>query len=188
MEPEAILTFFAVVAGVVAVLELLEYLFERNIPWLARLLTRLWRWGRRKLGLVKPAPGQRFLALNFSAHPLLPGQCREIQRLMGWPKLEVLGAELGNVAEGQAFTAEVIGCLDKIDLTPLEWQSQQLVVVAAGYAPAWSVVLAELHGRLGYFPDLVRLRPAPAKAGEKFEVAEIVSLREIRNRARSKRV
>jgi hypothetical protein len=61
------------------------------------------------------------------------------------------------------------------------------VAVPAGYAPAWSVVLAELHGRLGYFPDLVRLRPAARQSKEKYEVVEIISLREIRNQARAKR-
>jgi hypothetical protein len=61
------------------------------------------------------------------------------------------------------------------------------VTVPAGYAPAWTVLLAELHGRLGYFPDIVRLRPAPAPAEEKFEVAEIVPTQAVRNQARAKR-
>lgn len=72
-------------------------------------------------------------------------------------------------------------------MLPNEWQTIPLVVVHAGYAPAWSILLAELHGRLGYFPSIVRLRPATTDTGEIYEVAEIVPLREIRNRARAKR-
>ncbi|MBE7557392.1 MAG: hypothetical protein HS126_40660 [Anaerolineales bacterium] len=187
MNMENILTLFAIAAGVVAVIELLEYIFTKNIPWLFWLVTRLWRWGRRQLGRNVVAAGQRYLVLNFSAHPLLPQQRQAIQARLCWPKLEIIDTGLGNVNEGNDFVTQVLGYIDKINLTPEQWQTACLAVVAAGYAPAWAVLLAELHGRLGYFPDMVRLRPAGTNAEEKFEVAEIVSLREIRNRARAKR-
>ena len=102
-------------------------------------------------------------------------------------KLEALQRLRKFVPEDKDFVAETLNYVEKIDLLSGEWQIYPLVVVSAGYTPAWSVLLAELHGRLGYFPDLVRLRPTTAQAEEKFEVAEIVSLREIRNQARAKR-
>jgi hypothetical protein len=185
MNLETILTLFALVTGVVAVFQLLEYIFTKNLPWLARLLRRWWRWQRRRFQPKGKAAGQRYLVLNFSSHPLLPGRQQAIQARLGWPAVEVIEAGLDNIGEGKAFVAELLRYVENIPLTPEEWQSQPLVVVAAGYAPAWAVILAELHGRLGYFPDMVRLRPA--KAEEKFELAEIISLRDIRNQARSRR-
>ncbi|NTW83328.1 MAG: hypothetical protein HGB36_08180 [Chlorobiaceae bacterium] len=62
-----------------------------------------------------------------------------------------------------------------------------MVGVPAGYSAIWSVILADLHGRLGYFPDVVHLRPAQSASAEKYEVAEIMSLREVRHASREKR-
>ncbi|MBN1220834.1 MAG: hypothetical protein JXM69_18070 [Anaerolineae bacterium] len=187
MTLQNILSICAIITGVVAVIELLEYVFTKNIPWLARLARQLMRWLRRRLGRTAVAPGQRCLVLNFSAHPIMPSQRQAIRTAMNWPTLEVIDAGLGNVPEDKDFVAEAINHLERIDLLPSEWQIFPMVVVPAGYAPVWSVLLAELHGRLGYFPDMVRLRPTLVEAEEKYEVAQIVSLREIRNQARAKR-
>ncbi|NTW56553.1 MAG: hypothetical protein HGB20_05860 [Chlorobiaceae bacterium] len=85
------------------------------------------------------------------------------------------------------FVANIERTIDKIDLSPEQWQASGIVAVPAGYTAIWSVAMAELHGRLGYFPDIVRLRPAPAATVEKFEVAEIMNLREVRHASREKR-
>ena len=37
-------------------------------------------------------------------------------------------------------------------------------------------LLAHLHGRMGYFPDCVRLRPVEGARPPRFEVAEIIEL------------
>jgi hypothetical protein len=187
MNLETLLTIFALIAGVVAVFELLEYLFTRNLPWLARGMRHLWRRVRRRLGRAKDGEGQRYLVLNFSAHPVLPGQQAAIRARQGWPSLEVLDAQVGSVSEGRDFVQAALRCIAGLELLPDEWQTYPLVVVPAGYTPLWSVLLAELHGRMGYFPDIVRLRPAPREAGEKYELAEILDLRQIRARGRDRR-
>ena len=187
MSMQNVLILATIVSGLVAVIQLLEYIFTKNIPWLVRLMMRGTRWLKRKLGLKKIPPGQRYLVLNFSSHLILPNQQQTIQKKMNWPTSELMDARLGNVPENRNFVATLVNHIEKIDLLPNEWQTCRMVVVPAGYAPAWSVLLAELHGRLGYFPDVVRLRPASTHAEEKFEVAEVVPLREIRGQARAKR-
>jgi len=49
------------------------------------------------------------------------------------------------------------------------------------------VLLAELHGRMGYFPPIVRLRPVPNALPPRFEVAEIINLQAVREAARTRR-
>jgi hypothetical protein len=54
------------------------------------------------------------------------------------------------------------------------------------------VLLAELHGRCGYFPAHLRLRPVEGPDGSprlppQYEVAEILDLQAIRDDARRKR-
>jgi len=148
-----LLTFFAITAGVVSIIELLEYLVTKNIPWLWRLLQGLLKRVIRRIKGNIP-DGVQHIILNFSGHPVLPGQLKAIE---------------------------------KVDLSPVQWQVSNIVALPAGYSAIWSVVLAEIHGRLGYFPDVVHLRPSAAAATEKFEVAEIMNLRQVRHASRGKR-
>lgn len=175
------------VTGLVGLFQLAEYIFTRNLPWLVRLVLLGWRrlrlWWRRR----QRNDEQRYLAVNFSAHPLLPGQLQEIQKKMGWPKVTEIAVKSGSVPETQRFGLLALQVVEQIDLTHEEWQSLPLVVIPAGYASLWSLLLAELHGRMGHFPDLVRLRPANKEADERFEVAEIIRLQDARNQARAKR-
>ena len=55
---------------------------------------------------------------------------------------------------------------------------------SSGYAPAAFVLLAELHGRIGRFPSLIRLRPkvGPLPA---YEVAALLNLQSIRETAQA---
>jgi len=55
------------------------------------------------------------------------------------------------------------------------------------YAPAAFVLLAELHGRIGHFPSLIRLRPLPGSTPTTYEVAELINLQAIREEARGRR-
>jgi len=102
-------------------------------------------------------------------------------------RLEVIDVPMGTIAEDENFLKIAILKVDGIDLLPDEWQTFSLVAIPSGYSPLWSALLAEIHGRLGHFPDVVRLRPAPQGEKEKFEVAEILDLRDVRHQARDKR-
>ena len=61
-----------------------------------------------------------------------------------------------------------------------------LLINPPGYAPAAFALLAELQGRIGHFPSLIRLCPG-AGAFTKYEVAELLNLQGIRERARKRR-
>jgi hypothetical protein len=49
------------------------------------------------------------------------------------------------------------------------------------------VLLAELHGRCGYFPAHLRLRPVQGSLPPQYEVAEVLDLQALRDAARQKR-
>jgi hypothetical protein len=181
-----LLVVFWFTAGIVSIIELLEYLVTKNIPWLFRLMRGVWRGLVRRFSGDMP-DGTHQLIINFSGHPVLPGQQKDIGHMMHWPSPEVINVSLGNVAEDHNFVSTIEKAVEKVALSPEEWQSTPIVVIPAGYSALWSVVLAELHGRLGYFPDVVRLRPASTVSNEKYEVAEIMNLREVRHKSRDKR-
>ncbi len=98
-----------------------------------------------------------------------------------------MDVQVGTIAEDKYFIANIVKATEKIDLSPVQWQASSIVAIPAGYSAICSVVLAEIHGRLGYFPDVVHLRPSSAVTGEKFEVAEIMNLRQVRHSSRDKR-
>jgi hypothetical protein len=56
---------------------------------------------------------------------------------------------------------------------------------ALNYSAA--LLLAELHGRMGYFPPCLRLRPVPEALPPRFEVAEVLHLQAAREAGRLKR-
>ena len=183
----SILTLVTLIAGgIVSVLQLLEYLVTRNIPWILRFIGNLFRRSKRYFS-KKSDKEERCLVLNFSGHPVLQKQQKKIRNLMGWSNLEVIDVPIGTVNEDERFYKIAIQKTDSIGLRPNEWQTIPIVVIPSGYSPLWSALLAEIHGRLGHFPDVVRLRPAPQGEKEKFEVAEILDLRDIRHQARGKR-
>jgi len=95
---------------------------------------------------------------------------------------------LGNVPGDNNFAAAITKIIERAGgRSREEWQTIPCVAVPAGYPAVWSVILAELHGRLGHFPNVARLRPTQPGASEKYEVAEILNLRELRHASRSKR-
>jgi hypothetical protein len=62
-----------------------------------------------------------------------------------------------------------------------------LLVNLPSYNYAAALVLAELHGRAGHFPAVLRLRPVAGGATTEFEVAEIINLQAMRDAARQAR-
>lgn len=85
----------------------------------------------------------------------------------------------------QPYAEQTRALIDSIGPTPQQWQTEPLLVnlprlnyIAAG-------LLAELHGRMGYFPAIVRMRPVANTTPPQFEVAEILNLQEIRDAART---
>jgi len=125
------------------------------------------------------------ILLNFS-HPLLGEQVAQVEALTGQPVAEVRG-EMPQFDHSPAFAGQVRELADHVDLTAEEWQTEPLVVNLPGYAPAAAVLLAELHGRIGGFPAIVRLGPVADSTPTRYEVAEVINLQQVREEGRRRR-
>jgi hypothetical protein len=68
-----------------------------------------------------------------------------------------------------------------------EWQTLPFLVNPPSFAAITAALVAEIHGRCGYFPSLIRLRPVVGATPPRFEFAEIINLQAIRDTARSRR-
>ncbi len=124
------------------------------------------------------------LILNFS-HLLTREQRAQIEALAGAPIEEVRTIPV-QIDQAEPLEPQITAIVDAVGLTSEEWQTRSLLINPPGYAPAAFVLLAELHGRIGHFPSLIRLRPKSGPVTS-YEVAELLNLQSIREAARRRR-
>lgn len=123
--------------------------------------------------------------LNFS-HPLTPAQVADIERLTGRKVERVVDIKV-HFDHEKPFAEQAQAMVESIGLSVEEWQTTRLLVNLPSLNTIAALVLAELHGRMGYFPAVVRLKPIADTAPPQFEVAEILNLQAARDGARKKR-
>lgn len=123
--------------------------------------------------------------INFS-HPLTNTQALAIESLTGL----VIGrliAVMPQFDEQEPFGPQLDALFEKVNLASEQWQSAPILVVLPSLNFIAAMLLAELHGRMGYFPPVVRTRPVAGAVPRRYEVAEIIDLQALRERARRSR-
>ncbi len=125
------------------------------------------------------------LILNL-AHPLTPAHLAQLESLTGQPVERVVEVS-SQVDVQQPLAPQITALADAAGLSPAEWQTLPLLVNPPALNFSAAVLLAELHGRCGYFPPCVRLRPIEGSLPRQFEVAEILDLQAVREEARQRR-
>ena len=123
--------------------------------------------------------------INF-AHPLTETHLRKIQEITGKTITEVKEIP-SQIDHNYPIEPQIEALLDKTDFTPQQWQTETFLVNLPALSLSAGVVLAILHGRAGYFPPILRFRQVSEEIPPCFEVAEILNLQAIRERAREKR-
>ena len=125
------------------------------------------------------------ILLNFT-HPLSGEQLAQVEALTGQAVTEVRG-EMPQFDHQAPFERQVRALVERIGLSAEEWQTLPILVSPPGYAPAAVALLAELHGRTGHFPAVLRLRPMEGSVPTRYEIAEVINLQEVRDCARKER-
>lgn len=126
------------------------------------------------------------LVVNFT-HPLTETQRLQIEALVEQTIHTVRDAPC-QLDNERPFAAQIAARVDTAGLTSSEWQSEAILINPPAYAPAAAVLIAELHGRMGYFPALIRVRPIAGSVPTQFEIAEIINLQAVRDEARQRRL
>jgi len=125
------------------------------------------------------------LVLNF-AHPLTAEHLEQIERLAN-QKVEQVIEIHSQIDPQQPLVPQVVALADKAGLSPQEWQTLPILINPPSLNYIAVVLLAELHGRCGYFPAHLRLRPVQGSVPPRFQVAEIINLQAVRDEARKRR-
>ncbi len=125
------------------------------------------------------------ILLNFS-HPVPPDQIARIEQLTG-QKIERLIDLPVQFNNDLPFVPQLEALMAQVPLTPVEYQSAPLLVNLPALNFIAGLLLAELHGRMGYFPPILRTRLQPESLPPRYEVAEILNLQAVRERSRAAR-
>jgi hypothetical protein len=125
------------------------------------------------------------ILLNFS-HPLTPAQIDDIKALTGQHIEQVYELPV-QFYNDQPFLPQLAELAARIPLSAAELQTAPVLVNLPSLNFIAALLLAELHGRMGYFPPVLRLRPIPESLPPQYEVAEILNLQAVRDSARRAR-
>jgi hypothetical protein len=125
------------------------------------------------------------IILNFS-HPLTPEQSAKIEELTRNKIERVISLSI-QFKHDEPFLPQLQQALKAATFSPEEWQTAPIVVNLPSFNYITALALAELHGRMGYFPPIIRMRPVPDAMPPRFEVAEVINLQAVRDDARKLR-
>jgi hypothetical protein len=125
------------------------------------------------------------ILLNF-AHPLIPDHLARIEALSGQAVERVIEVP-SQIDTQQPLVPQVVALADRCELSPAEWQTLPLLVNPPALNFIAVTLLAELHGRCGYFPAVLRMRPVAGSTPPRFEMAELLDLQAVRDTARQRR-
>ncbi|GIW01734.1 CRISPR-associated protein Csx15 [Roseiflexus sp.] len=124
------------------------------------------------------------ILINFS-HPLTEQQLAQIATFVGaTPEVRAIDAQIDRERPLAEVAVELV---DRVGLSPDEWQTIPLLINPPALAPLAVAVLAEIHGRAGGFPAMVNVRPVTGTVPTRYEVAEVLNLQALREAARRRR-
>jgi hypothetical protein len=120
------------------------------------------------------------------AHPLTERQQEQVTALVGQPAERLIEAKV-QFDLNQPFAPQVAALIDSLGISPNDWQTGVWLVALPSLNYITAGLLAELHGRMGHFPAMLRLKPVPGALITEYEVAEIINLEQVRQQARTRR-
>lgn len=123
--------------------------------------------------------------LNFG-HPISPEHLDDL-----WTRFEVAVQQVVPIPvhwrEDASFVKQAAAAMDEAGLDNHRLQTGSVLVNLPGHSAIAAVLLAELHGRIGHFPAVIRWQAAHDGAVSVYQIAEILNLNQIRHEARQQR-
>ena len=125
--------------------------------------------------------------LNFS-HPFTREQLATIadDYGIGMHDITVVSCPV-QIDMNASLKQQVETIISKIGFSSDEWQTQHIVMNPPALSNVALVVMAELHGRIGHYPHMVRIVANHNGPVTTFDVAEIINLDIVRANGRTAR-
>ena len=127
------------------------------------------------------------IIINFS-HKLTEPQIESIKALTHFEEIERVISLPVQFDPQLPFQGQLVSLMEEIPLSLDEMQTLPIVVNLPSLNHIAAMVLAYLHGKMGHFPTIIRIRPAADSTPTQFEVAELINLQIIRDKYSSHQV
>ena len=125
------------------------------------------------------------ILLNFS-HPLSAEQLLIAESLVSSKFTSIIDIKT-HLDHQTSFPSQVKKLVGDITLTSQQWQNSKILLVPPSLSIVSCILLSDLHGRMGYFPAVLRVKPVPGSTPPVFEPAEVLNLQAIRDASRENR-
>jgi len=125
------------------------------------------------------------LLINFS-HSLTKPQISEINKRLSKKVDQIVTCEV-HFDNDQDFSDQVRKLFGSGRIPTDRFQKEPFLVILPSHSFIAGLVLAELHGRMGHFPAVVRISPETSNLPLVYRVAEIIDLQAVRDNARKDR-
>ncbi len=125
------------------------------------------------------------ILLNFG-YPISEEQQAIIEKMVSASIDEIIDIPI-YFENGESFSAQTADLFSGHQIPVDKLLIQPVLVNLPSHSFIASLILAELHGRMGRFPAIIRYRPVAGSLPVRYEVSEIVDLQRIRDKARGKR-
>jgi len=83
-----------------------------------------------------------------------------------------------------SLKSQVEAIISKIGFSPDEWQTQHIIMNPPALSNVALVTVAELHGRIGHYPHMIRIVANHSGTITTFDIAEIINLDIVRANGR----
>lgn len=124
------------------------------------------------------------IVINFS-HPFTEAQRDDLRGMIG-PDITII-EKMPQFDLKADLVPQVRNLVSELDIDPEDWQARAIIVNLPGLSVAAGIVLAEIHGRTGHFPVIIRMASRITDAGTEFYVAGTINLDGVRLEARQSR-
>ena len=125
------------------------------------------------------------IILNFS-HPHTAEHIAQIEKLTKQKVEQVLSIAVKFDSE-KPFEHQLQELMSEITFSSNDLQTKPIIINLPSLNVIAALVLAEMHGRMGYFAPILRMKPVPGVIPPLFEVAELINLQNLRDFARKGR-
>lgn len=127
----------------------------------------------------------RVIVVNLS-HPITDTQLEALRLELSCTIDQVIHRPV-QLDHERPLADQVREIVDAVGLPSHTWQTASIVVNLPGFPVAAAAVVAEVHGRMGHFPTVLRLRPVMIQGTTAYELAEVVNLQSVRDQSRERR-
>ena len=125
------------------------------------------------------------LLIDFG-HPISDAIKMQVENLVKRP-ITYHNIEKKRFVDDRPFKEQLEELFDAAPLKSIPWEQADLIINLPTFSPIVATVLAEINGRSGKWPAILRMRPVADALVQTFELAEIINLGSIRSAASFKR-